>query len=323
MKVKMPRIFLLSVLSPLFIAVAASASPLIVLQPSSEQVVLGGEFTLWVNVQEVDSLFAASFELEYDASLLEVTDASAGDFMGKDVIFFDIKGDNSVSIAVTMKAGANPVIGSGTIAKITFISKAEGTSQISYRQETLDLRRADGTLIPVTVEDGAITVIDAGVASLVLSIAPSSKQVSIGDQFPIQIRIDNATGLFAASLELQFDKTMLKAVSAIPDDFLGGDVIHMAVPGDGSISVGISKKAGAAGVDGSGVIALVVLEAIGDGNTDVSFNTETITLKGLDDSPIDGSDSLEVSSAHISIRKLSLVADGKLVKTWGDVKTWP
>ncbi len=87
-----------------------------------------------------------------------------------------------------------------------------------------------------------------------------------------------------------------------------------------SMSIGVTRKGGAGGSDGSGVIVSVTLEAIGNGDTDISFNSETIELNGSDNGPIDGFSSLSVGSAQMTVRKSALVARGKLLITWGYVR---
>ncbi len=301
-------------------SVAVGSEPVFSIDPAESQLEPGDEVTLNAAISDVKELFGVSFEMQYDGNILDYVSASVGDFMGNDIVFLDMKGDNSVSIAVSMKAGASPASGSGIIAIITFRAKAEGTSQISYRQETLSLQRGDGTLIPAAVEDGKVTVSDTAASGLALFIDPSAKEVWVGEQFPMEVKIENATKLYAASFDLQFDKTMLKAVSAISGDFLGNDVINMEMPDDGSVSIGVSMKAGSVGVDGSGTIAIVTFEAIGDGDTDISFNSETITLKDTNDSAIDGFNSLNVNPGNISVRRPSLVPNGKLIRTWGHIR---
>ena len=119
---------------------------------------------------------------------------------------------------------------------------------------------------------------------------------------------------------IQFDPVVLKVMSAVPGDFLGNDTIDIAVPGDGNISVGVSRKAGVDGVDGSGVIAIVTLEAIAQGDSDITFSSKTIALNDSDGNSVAGADSLETNEADISVQPPSLVPDRKLVKTWGAIK---
>ncbi len=323
MKTEVLYISLLTVLMVLFISTVATAGPTIVLQPSSDQIDLGSEFTLQVNIREVTSLFAASFEVQYDNTLLEFVDVSAGDFLGDDVVFFSIEGDGSVSIAITKKAGSDSVDGAGMLAEVKFKSIRAGAVTISVRTDTLTLQQPDGSAVPefeASVEEGSIDVIESPITPPSISIDLSAEEISIGQQFPIQVKVTDVANLFGIAFELKFDETILKAVSAAPGDLLGDDVVDVVVSEDGSISVGISRKAGAGGVDGAGVIAVVTLEAIGNGETDISFNSETIELKGPDDVPIEGFSSLDISSVSIAVQKPALVARGKLLRTWGYIR---
>jgi hypothetical protein len=132
--------------------------PVLNIHPQDNQLKLGDEIKLSATVSDISELFGASFEIKYNGNMLEYVNSSPGDFMGEDVIFLDMSDSNSVSIAVSMKSGANPAHGSGVIADITFRAKGVGESEVSYRKETLNLQRLDGTYIPVAVEDANINV---------------------------------------------------------------------------------------------------------------------------------------------------------------------
>ena len=320
MKTEISTIFLTNILMTLFITTLALCDATLTLEPSSEQINLGDEFTLDVQISDIEGLFGASIDIQYDENILDYVGVSTGDFMGEDVLIFDMKGDNIVSVAVTMKAGAIAATGSGVIASLTFIAKAKGAPQMSFRMDTLSLLTADGAAISVIPEDESVTIIDTAEQAPALSIELSKEEVPIGEQFPVEIKVENIAQLFGFSIELLFDPTVLKAVNAVPGDFLGNDTIELAVPGDGSISVSVSRKAGVDGVDGSGVIAFVILETIGDWDTEISFNSEITELKGSDNEPIDGFSSLSFGSAYVTVPKPDLVARGKLLITWGYIR---
>ena len=323
MKTEVLHISLLTVLMAFFISTVASAGPTIVLQPSSEQIELGSEFTLQVNIREVASLFAASFEVQYDNTLLEFVDVSAGDFLGDDVVFFSMEGVGFVSIAIAKKAGSDSVNGAGMLAEVKFKGIGEGAVTISVKTDTLTLQQPDGSAVPefeASVEEGSVDVIDPPTTTPSISIDLSAEEVVVGQRFSIQVKVEDVADLFGASFELQFNKTILKAVSAVPGEFMGNDILHIAVSDDGSMSIGVTRKGDAGGSDGSGIIVRVTLEAIGDGDTDISLNSETIELNGSDDEPIDGFSSLSVGSAHVTVRRPALVAHGKLLITWGYVR---
>ena len=160
----------------------------------------------------------------------------------------------------------------------------------------------------------------SAIAAPNLILEASSDQVGVGDDLTLEANIEEVSNLFALSFELEYDPALLEIGDISAGDFLGNDTIDIAVPGDGNISVGISRKAGADGVDGSGVIAIVTLEAIAQGNSDITFNPETITLGDSGGNSVAGADSLETNESDISVQPPSLVPTRKLVKTWGYIK---
>ncbi len=145
-------------ITPCEITIGQVSQAMISMEPSGVQVKPGDEFTLEAVVSHIDGLFGASFEIQYDGNILEYVSSSAGDFMGSDVVFFSIKGDNTVNIAISMKAGADPASGNGTLAEIKFKARSAGKSQVSYRENTLALNHTDGTPISVTVSNCTVTV---------------------------------------------------------------------------------------------------------------------------------------------------------------------
>ncbi len=71
------------------------------LESSSKQINLGDEFTLDVQISDIEGLFGASIDIQYDENILDYVGVSTGDFMGEDVLIFDMKGDNIVSVTVS------------------------------------------------------------------------------------------------------------------------------------------------------------------------------------------------------------------------------
>ena len=118
----------------------------IMLVPSAKAVGMDEEFTLDVRVEATD-LFGVSFELQYDVSLLEVMDVSQGDFLGNDIVFFEMAGGGNLSIAASRKAGTEGVSGSGILATITFKGIRKGTADVTFHRDTLSLLRQDGSSV--------------------------------------------------------------------------------------------------------------------------------------------------------------------------------
>ena len=142
----------------LTISTASEENAGLSIRPEKLSVQKDDTFTVNIEVNEITDLFGASFEIQYDGNILEYASSSAGDFMGSDVVFFSIKGDNTVNIAISMKAGADPASGTGTLAEIKFKARSAGKSQVSYREDTLALNHPDGTPISVTVSNCSVTV---------------------------------------------------------------------------------------------------------------------------------------------------------------------
>lgn len=106
----------------------------------------GSDFLLTVWIEAVSDLFGASFELYYDGSKITADSASSGGFLGSNVIFFDHYTTDTVSIAVTRKAGAGGIDGYGTLAKVWFHAIGTGTTTVNFTSD-LALNKEDGTSV--------------------------------------------------------------------------------------------------------------------------------------------------------------------------------
>ncbi len=116
-------------------------------------------------VHNVDSLFGASFRLEYDTALVEVVTVTAGNvFAGEDALFFTQTRPGYVAVAYTIKGNqaAQGVSNDGTIAVISLAPKAAGTSLLRIPPETLSLIDWQGNLLPregiLYIEEGEIRI---------------------------------------------------------------------------------------------------------------------------------------------------------------------
>ena len=131
----------------------------------------GGEF--WVNVDvgnstnPVANLFGVSFDLEFsNTAFIDVVTPYAsnvlpGDFLGSDVVFFFNVDETAgkVNLAITRKAGAGGVNGSGTVAKIKFKADAStpNNTAIVYSVNNVAANDPGGGSIELT--PGMMTVI--------------------------------------------------------------------------------------------------------------------------------------------------------------------
>jgi len=274
------------------------SAPKLAFDPTTQQVDVGAEFSLQLQAQDVTQLFGVAIEIVYNSTLLEVSKVTAGDFLGKDVIFFSMSEGGSVNIAVSKKAGDSPADGTGTLAVIQFKAKAKGEANVSIRKETIELRQNDGSPIP---DVDALTV---GVAQVTvgkpsaIAISPTDYSAQIGEQFTLNVVVSNILNLFGASFELQFDSKVLEVVEAKQGDFLGDDVIFFDISGKDAHSIAITRKAGMEGVDGSGTIASVTFVAKSTGATNIAINPATMQLTDANGVNISG---VEAKSAKIEV----------------------
>ena len=125
----------------------------IIVKSASESVSPGDRFTAEVRVYNAYQLYAATFVLRYDASLLRIAEAEAGDLLGDDVLFFQrvvpaYAGIGAVSIGATLKGNASGIDGSGVIAVISFEALAGGTAKIEFStDQRLSLTSPDGSSV--------------------------------------------------------------------------------------------------------------------------------------------------------------------------------
>ncbi len=104
---------------------------------------LGRTYALEVWIENVDSLFGASFELSYDSTSMVSDSAKVGSFLGGEVIFFNHTEPGLASISITLKSGAVEASGNGSLAVVYFHTIGTGSKNITF-SPTLALRKANG-----------------------------------------------------------------------------------------------------------------------------------------------------------------------------------
>jgi len=90
----------------------------------------------------------------------------------------------------------------------------------------------------------------------------------------VQIRINDASNLFGLSFVMALDGIQVIKLSDLKiRSFMGSDLVKFVqVNADSdTVSVGLSRKAGQSGVDGSGIIATLYFKALQEGNVVLSF----------------------------------------------------
>lgn len=164
----------LSLSSP-FTPVARGQSPTVTIDPTSAEVALDGTVDVDIVISDVTALWAASIDISFDTSVLEVVDADPGRagtqlFTGTfpcpsegpcDVTENTV--DNtagSIEYDATLVEPASPAGGSGTLATIRFHAKSPGTGSIAIQSAAL-WGPGPGDNLTLTAESGEVVVGDA------------------------------------------------------------------------------------------------------------------------------------------------------------------
>jgi hypothetical protein len=105
-------------------------------------------------------------------------------------------------------------------------------------------------------------------------VCPDSVDGNANTPFDVTIEISGVTGLFGVGFDLNFDPSVLNAMSTAAGPFLGSDVLFPSNIDNakGKVGVGLSKKAGLGGADGSGVLATIRFKLIRNAERDTTLN---------------------------------------------------
>lgn len=147
--------------------VAAQNGAVIRIQPASQQLNVGDETTLEIQIDNATSLTAADVQLQFNPGILQAQDADSGKegvqlqpgtFPAPDFVAINVITNTTGIIQYTLVQlpPTEPVSGSGLLASITVQAVASGSSDFAFL--TTNLVDADGQLSPVTAQSGQIIV---------------------------------------------------------------------------------------------------------------------------------------------------------------------
>ena len=131
--------------------------------PANSMVEVGQTFTASIEVVDAQELFGIAFEVVYDPELLEATQVASGPALGGDVLFFEQEEEGRICVAVTKKRGASPLTGSGVIARLTFVARGAGRSNLSFVQSAVEPADRSGLAVMnidrFIVQSGSVNVL--------------------------------------------------------------------------------------------------------------------------------------------------------------------
>jgi len=146
--------------------VAAQNGAVIRIQPAIQQLNVGDATTVEIQIDNATNLTAADVQLQFNPGVLQAQDADPGSegiqlqpgtFPPSDFVATNIITNTTglIHYTVFQLPPAEPVSGSGLLARVTFQAVAPGSSELAFLTTNL---AADEQLIPVTAQFGQITV---------------------------------------------------------------------------------------------------------------------------------------------------------------------
>nr|NIR01236.1 hypothetical protein [Gemmatimonadales bacterium] len=285
----------------------------------------GDTFDVDITIEDVTNLIAFDTALYYDKNMLAVVD--------RDVDFFlaiasgsNVRDQSDASpdadgyygfrgLDTSWKDPATAESGSGVLGRVTLEAVGPGVSTLS---ETPDTEQT-----PV-ISPGANTAdaihIDAdpsGNTATSLGDIDACREVAVGEQFDIDLTIENVSSLAAFSLTLTYEEGSLEVADEDVDLFLGSAPTSDVSDNSDSLpdSDGVYELRALdfspdpdAAESGSGVLARITLEAASQGVSTLSINVPGIspTLTDVDGNALEPADEFavwlgEVSDAQIAV----------------------
>jgi PGF-pre-PGF domain-containing protein len=148
----------------------ASASSVVSIEQSTQEVQTGDDFDVYVNITPATAIAGAQIDLNFDSNMLTVNSIEEGNFFDRnDVMSIFISGtvDNqqgTVSGLFAVTLGQTEIDSSGCFAHVTLTAGDQaGESTISL--SNVILSDSDGNAIPTTTENAQVTITGTSVSS--------------------------------------------------------------------------------------------------------------------------------------------------------------
>ena len=128
--------------------------------------------------------------------------------------------------------------------------------------------------------------IDLGPIKINVGVRSEQAQLSAGTNYDLEVYIEDAPSLFAFTCELEFSENLLSPLEIVPGEFFGGvdDILfiedsQLPRTQENRLVLGVTRKAGAPGVCGSGTAFRIIFGTAGSGSATVQLlRNENLTL---------------------------------------------
>ncbi|MCW5849001.1 MAG: hypothetical protein KIT87_02870 [Anaerolineae bacterium] len=295
--------------------------PIIRLLPAANEVGLGQEVTLEAYLEDIANIQAITVTISFDPSRVEVRDDDAttagvqitpGVFPDPDRGTVENRVDNALGV-ITYSVRLNPADPppariNGRLASMTFLGKALGTTAVRF--SSVSIRTTAGDLANLTQFQSSITVKTPPTVTptptntpertqrqflpLIVRSAfseparvmpvPRLTEALVGEQFAVDLVIDQVVNLFGAEVVLTFDPNVVQVVDGAPSqngiqiipgtfpDARQGFVARNQVDNSiGRIHYSVTLLAPSLPVAGTGKLATVLFRGQRLGETPLTF----------------------------------------------------
>jgi hypothetical protein len=232
-------LILISSLGPIINPVAGDSTPEVKVDPASLEYytkATGKEFTIAVKIMNVTNLYGFDMELRWNTTFLEYVSHSVrvpkntytdGVLYNPTLLLADDVNATAGTywIAYSSMDQAPSFNGTGTAFTMTFQvihhpRDPEPTANITLELYSTDLADRSGDPIAHTAEHGTVILHQLPSISTTLSVQPTIFRRSQGVTIPLNVSIDDVTDLYAFDITINYNATLLEAISVAEGPFL-------------------------------------------------------------------------------------------------------
>jgi len=284
---------------PLVAKVSAATTKLYINPDSivNESLTPGTSFNITVKISDVADMFAYEFKIYYNRTILNCTKAirPAGHFLepqldpGSQFIpTWELKDNFNAThgrlwLSFTLMAPEAGRSGSGTLVQITFKILALGNTPITLGETQL----VDGAAQLISHQ-----AVSSYFSNLPIPPPPPPANVYVEPQeivdpaltpsnnFTVDVKILNATNVYAFRFKLSFDPTIIEGVVITEGTFLSSagptTILQSQIDNTAGFVLFELTLTGSAGASGEGILATIVFHVVGLGATDLTLSETSL-----------------------------------------------
>ena len=264
----------------------------------------GGIFDVTIDVDNVTDFDSGQFDLFFDSSVLNVTGVADGSLDGVPIpVDWEFADEDTIRVILNVP-GITGVNGTGNLAKISFAVVGETGDRSELAISDGLLWDKEGAEILAEWIDGEVIVGPVQVK------VTAPEKVKAGGTFNATINVDNLMDFNSGQFDLSFDSSVVN-VTGVANGSLDGATATIPVDMwdlvDSETIRVLLKLPGTEGVSGSGYLAKISFEAVGEqgDRTLLGISDELLVDKGAAEIPaawVDGEVMVEIEHPVVTIK---------------------